>query len=199
MPTVPPCCRPLRAAVKALRFALAHPAAAPSLQGLPATGHHLQATASMLAKRRAKAGAGVAAQSEAQGSRERVQDIDALLAAMKRRLRAVQAAMARELRQAQEQQASTAPEAGEAPVPAEAAAAPPQVNAGVPGGFSALLSATTGASAEAARLAAGAPASSVPARAAAGRPSSRARSGKEQQGSVARQLHAFADTLRERQ
>ena len=151
----------------------------------------------MLAKRRAKAGA--ALQSGAQGSQERVQDIDALLAAMKRRLRAVQAAMARELRQAQEQQASTAPEAGEAPVPAEAAAAPPQVNAGVPGGFSALLSATTGASAEAARLAAGAPASSVPARAAAGRPSSRARSGKEQQGSVARQLHAFADTLRERQ
>ncbi|PRW59444.1 hypothetical protein C2E21_2491 [Chlorella sorokiniana] len=96
------------AGIKALRFALAHPSSTPSLSASPAAGsnHHLAMTASVLAKQRRKAGEGAAAGcGSAEGGRDRVQQIDALLLAMKRRLRAVQAAMAADLAQAQEAEA----------------------------------------------------------------------------------------------
>lgn len=52
-------------------------------------GHHLQTTASMLAKQRRKVG-----EADAASGLGQVRSIDGLLLAMKRRLRAVQAAMA---------------------------------------------------------------------------------------------------------
>ncbi|KAL4434179.1 hypothetical protein ABPG75_000620 [Micractinium tetrahymenae] len=82
------------AAIKALRFALAHPAPAPSSDGIAGggSGSHLRLTKSTLAKQRQKAGAAAAA-AQAGGVQGRVATIDVLLAAMKRRLAAVQAAM----------------------------------------------------------------------------------------------------------
>lgn len=89
-------------AIKALRFALAHPSSTPSLSAGTASGgdHHLAMTASMLAKQRRKAGEG-GQPSGGSAASQRVQQIDGLLAAMRRRLRAVQAAMAADLAQVQ--------------------------------------------------------------------------------------------------
>lgn len=94
------------AAINALRLCLAHPASTPSLSaGLAAGGnHHLAMTASMLAKQRCKAGKSAGARDSLESQRERVQQIDGLLAAMERRLRAVQAAMAADLARAQERE-----------------------------------------------------------------------------------------------
>lgn len=87
------------AAIKALRLALAHPAPAPSSEGIArrGSGSHLRLTKCMLAKQRQKAGAAAA---QAGGVHSRVATIDALLAAMKRRLSAVHAAMQAEVREA---------------------------------------------------------------------------------------------------
>ena len=94
------------AAINALRLCLAHPASTPSLSAGPAAGgsHHLAMTASMLAKQRRKAGKSAGAGGSLESQRERVQQIDGLLSAMKRRLRAVQAAMAADLARAQERE-----------------------------------------------------------------------------------------------
>ncbi|KAL4430130.1 hypothetical protein ABPG77_004912 [Micractinium sp. CCAP 211/92] len=80
-------------AAKALRFLLAHPAPAPSSEGVGRRGScsHLRLTKCILAKHRQKAGAADAGQGgSVQGQ---VAAIDALLAAMKRRLSAVHAAL----------------------------------------------------------------------------------------------------------
>ena len=83
------------AAIKALRYVLAHPAASHSMgmMALVPAGNHLKMTRSMLAKQRRKAGEEACTEG---GVGRRVQTIDALLLAIKRRLRAVQEAMAQD-------------------------------------------------------------------------------------------------------
>lgn len=61
--------------------------------GQSASGHHLQITASVLAKQRCKAGE----VSSDTGGKERVQSIDALLGAIRHRLQAVQEALAADM------------------------------------------------------------------------------------------------------
>lgn len=98
------------AACKALKRALEHPSAAPSLlEGMPpppSRTHHLAMTAAAAAKRVAGAEAGT-------GGVQRLLDIDALLSAMRVRLRAVQRAMVQDA--AREQAAGLLATGQEAP------------------------------------------------------------------------------------
>lgn len=105
---------PLPSAVKALRFALAHPSAAASMEGVRAagSGSHLRLTKSMLAKMRQKAGAGEG--QDGGGVQGRVASIDALLLAMRRRLAVVQAALAEAAQEEGDAAAVAALAAGEA-------------------------------------------------------------------------------------
>lgn len=188
--TCAPAALPSPAAIKALRFALAHPAAAPSLMAGPATatGHHLQLTASCLAKQRRKAGVTAAAG----GGKARVQTIDALLGAMRHRLQAVQEAMAADMAAAAAEQARQRQmEAAEAAVAAQARAASASP---VPASGCAVADAMVGNTADGGVEA---PAAGAAAGAAGGPLSPRARLPKRE--ALDTLLRQHADALREQQ
>lgn len=151
------------------------------------TGHHLQLTASCLAKQRRKAGAAPAAA----GGKARVQTIDALLGAMRHRLQAVQEAMAADMAAAAAEHARQRQiEAAEGAVAAQAGAV--RTGAGPASGGMAHDAAGNmaagGVDASAAGAAAGA---------AGGPPSPRARLPKREALDTLLRWHA--DALREQQ